>query len=200
MKHIFSNRVLHILVVLCLGACATPVEVLDPIPLNVKKEINITSVHVSYGAVGHDTITKLDQKREAERLDDEIEIVRASNGRVHIDHYEYLPLKDMLQYTVENVLRDSGLMGSVNVSLAIHIDTLRFANAGLTILAGDTDQLAGLVSILDEDQNTLGQFYVDVIEAHGGLLGLAIRGGGVREGLAYKFSEELVKELKNLEP
>lgn len=200
MKYTSATRTICIAILAFLGACATPVEVLEPIPINVKREINVTSISVSYGEVGLESLTRLDQKIEEERLGDNVEIIRTSNGSAHLDHYEYLPLSEMLQSTVETLLKQSGIMGSIDVSLAISIDNLRFANAGLVWLAGDSDQLAGLVSVHDENQSVLGRFYVDIIESHAGLLGLAIRGGGVREGLAQRFGEELIKELKNLEP
>jgi hypothetical protein len=76
------------------------------------------------------------------------------------------------------------------------MDTLKTANAAMAWLASSSDQLAGMVEVRDAATDAkLSEFYVDVMEAHAGLLGMALRGGGVREKLAAKFATHLADEL-----
>jgi hypothetical protein len=47
------------------------------------------------------------------------------------------------------------------------------------------------VIVLDPaTQKQIGNFYVQVINSHGGLAGLAMRGGGIREKLVEEFALE----------
>ena len=66
----------------------------------------------------------------------------------------------------------------------------------MMLLAGSNDQLAGSVELSDAATGEkLGQFYVDVINSHSGLLGMALRGGGVREKLAQEFANHIARQL-----
>lgn len=81
--------------------------------------------------------------------------------------------------------RTWGMTGGRAVKLTISIDTLKTADAGMVMLLGSTDQLAGVVAVTDAASGEhLGEFYVDVLNARAGLLGLAMRRSGVREKLA----------------
>ncbi|MBX2835034.1 MAG: hypothetical protein KTR28_08700, partial [Micavibrio sp.] len=44
-------------------------------------------------------------------------------------------------------------------------------------------------------QELVSEFYVDVLKGTGGLLGLAVRGGGVREKLSAQFAEYIGDNL-----
>ncbi|MBX2833870.1 MAG: hypothetical protein KTR28_02755, partial [Micavibrio sp.] len=78
----------------------------------------------------------------------------------------------------------------------IEVDNLKFVNPMVAILISDTDQLSGTVKVVDSKiQELVSEFYVDVLKGTGGLLGLAVRGGGVREKLSAQFAEYIGDNL-----
>src|SRR3546814_4938957 len=97
----------------------------------------------------------------------------------------------MMENLLGDRLAEADVNGPRNVSLGVAIDTLKFVSAAMTIIGGDSDQLAGLVTVKDSGTGEqIAEFYVDVLNSHGGLLGLAIRGTGVREQLAHEFADQ----------
>ena len=74
-------------------------------------------------------------------------------------------------------------------------DHLRVPAAGGS-LVGRHDRLAGQVRIQDSRTGqALGSFYVDVDQHFPGLIGLAVRGGGVREKLASAFVRHVLDQI-----
>ncbi len=125
-----------------------------------------------------------------------IEANPATSDRPSRDIYATLPFATMMPLVMEDVTRDWGLKTGRPVKLTITIDNLKFANAGMAMLIGSSDQLAGLVEVSDPASGAkLGSFYVDVINSHGGLLGLAMRGAGIREKLAEEFALQTSRVL-----
>jgi hypothetical protein len=110
--------------------------------------------------------------------------------------YATLPFRQMFALTMEDVTKDWGLTAGTPVKLTVSFDTVKTANAGMAMLAGSADQLAGLVEVSDAASGkALGSFYIDVINSHSGLMGLAMRGSGIREELAGEFALESSRVL-----
>jgi hypothetical protein len=102
----------------------------------------------------------------------------------------------MFPLVIEDVTREWGLTSGRQVKLKVTVDTLKTEDAGMAILLGSSDQLAGIVEVVDAAEGTsLGSFYIDVINSHGGLGGLALRGSGVRESLSEEFGLETSRVL-----
>lgn len=81
------------------------------------------------------------------------------------------------------------------VRVDIEILAYREPNAALAIVLGDTSQIIGTVKVLDFDSNAaLGEYYIEVIEGAGGLLGLAAA-DTTEAGLGREFVEQFVKHL-----
>jgi hypothetical protein len=95
---------------------------------------------------------------------------------------------------LRDVTRKWGLnpeRGGKAVNLRVTVENIKTANAGMALLLSSSDELSGEVVVLDPaTQQPLGSFYVQVVNSHGGLAGLAMRGGGVREKLVEEFALE----------
>ena len=104
----------------------------------------------------------------------------------------------MFPLVMQDVTREWGLTEGKGtpVKLRITIETAKTANAGMALLIGSSDELAGKVHVLDaEGAQSLGSFYVHVLNTHGGWGGLLMRGGGIREKLAEEFALESARIL-----
>ena len=170
---------------LCLAGCAKPVKVTTEIPADYIGKMHVESVNVTYGEAVKDKVTEDDAKRAEEAKTE-------PSDKEYVD----LPLSEMLAKVLQEDLAEANANGPDAVSVDIMLDTIKFANAAVSILIGDQDQIAGLVTVKDASSgNTVGEFYVDVINSSSGLLGLAIRGGGVREKLASEFADHIVDQI-----
>lgn len=90
-------------------------------------------------------------------------------------------------------LADSASARKVRVD--IEILAYREPNAALAIVLGDTSQIIGNVKVLDFDSGAvLGDYYIEVIEGAGGLIGLAAA-DTTENGLGREFVEQFVKHL-----
>jgi hypothetical protein len=82
----------------------------------------------------------------------------------------------------------------------LDIDRIDVQGTGAALF-GREDRLAGTVFIRDAATGEpLGQLYVDTVGTNGGLLALALRGGGVRERLVGAFSERVAGALSGRKP
>lgn len=82
-----------------------------------------------------------------------------------------------------------------NVTIDVEILAYREPNVALAIVLGDTSQIIGNVKVLDaESRAVLGEYYIEVIEGAGGLLGLAAA-DTTENGLGREFVEQFVKHL-----
>jgi len=108
--------------------------------------------------------------------------------------YATIPFTAMMPFVMRDVTRKWGLTpehGGKAVNLRITVENIKTANAGMALLMGSSDELSGEVIVLDPaTQKQIGNFYVQVINSHSGLAGLAMRGAGVREKLAEEFALE----------
>jgi hypothetical protein len=185
---------------LLLSACGpSAVQVFRPVPASVRGAGMIADVRVRPGPMSRSIMAALDQ-RTAERRSGAglppVDPAAEPPGALPRDQYDMLPFAQMFELMLKDVARERGLAGTMALRVEVEIDTLKTANAGMAIIAGSRDQLAGQVEIFDARSNErIGQYYVDVVNAHSGLIGLAIRGGGIREKLAAQFARHIVDQL-----
>jgi hypothetical protein len=182
------------------AACAPkPVQIVHPVPASIRNASMISDVEVTLSPIAQRIMDKFEEKASEKRASAGLPPVDPSvepAAGTPQEQYDTLPFAQMFELVVKEVARDKGLDHGRALRVKVEIDTLKTANAGMTILAGSSDQLAGQVQIFDAGNGeALGEFYVDVINAHSGLLGLALRGGGVREKLANEFAGHIVKQL-----
>lgn len=188
------------LAALALFACApAPVREITPISTSVRGQSMVSDVDVKLSPLALEAMTKFEEKARAKRLadglppvDDEAEMTTHPAR----DQYAGLPFQQMLEFVVKDTTREWGLNSGQPLKLAVEIDTLKTANAAMAMLAASSDQLSGTVTVMDAATSAkVGEFYVDVINSHGGLLGLAMRGGGIREKLAEEFALHISRQL-----
>lgn len=181
---------------------ATPVQAgralrtVQPLPHDLLSANHIVAVSVEVGEVARPAVTALDAKAAGKRTEAKLPPLDDASGRPTPTTYATLPLARMFPLVVDDKTRDWGLTGGRSVKLKISVDTLKTADAGMAILIGSADELAGIVTVSDADSGEkLGEFYVDVLNFRSGLLGLAMRGAGVREKLADEFAKHICEEL-----
>lgn len=170
-----------------LSNCVTTQGVVDPITPEEQALYTVGNVNVLYNPTMSEKIQDLDQQALNE------------NGEGNVKSH---PLNKALKSEIKTELISRGINGKKRANILVELDTLKFSNAAMVMLTGDSDQLSGNVIVTDSNTKaTIGEFYVDVIEARGGLIGLAMRGGNVRERLIAKFSEKVGDNfgLQNLE-
>ena len=185
-------------------ACATPaaarsVKAMQAFPAELVGAARIVETRVVLSEAVKANFEKLEQKAAEKRAAAGLQPVAANQAfaaRPTEQEYATLPITRMMPLVVEDTAREWGLVAGRPIRVTIELDTLKTADAGMAMLLGSSDQLAGMVTITDPatDQK-LGEYYIDVLNGRAGLLGLAMRGSGVREKLAAEFSDKLMKEL-----
>lgn len=86
------------------------------------------------------------------------------------------------------------------ITIDVEILAYREPNAALAILLGDSSQIIGNVKVLDAESGAgLGEYYIEVIEGAGGVLGLAAA-DTTENGLGREFVEQFVKHLTDDTP
>jgi hypothetical protein len=106
-----------------------------------------------------------------------------------------VPFAKLLDKDVKDATRARGLQAGRPLTIALEMDVLRIPDVAMALL-GRSDRLAGQVRV--EDAKTgehLALFYVTVDHPHSGLIGLAVRGGGVREKLVREFADRIAEQL-----
>ena len=159
-----------------LGACATGAEELLPIPASIRGASRVDAVEVTVRGAA-------------------VAAVAATDERTKPDAPSVTPFRQMLARTVETAAHDAGLTAGRPLKLLVEIDELAIPGAGGALL-GRRDRLAGSVFVTDAASGEpLGHLYVDVVNANGGLVRLALRGGNVREALAEEFARRVADAL-----
>lgn len=185
---------------LMLAACGPKaVDVIQPVSASIRNAAMVDKVEVRLSSLAAERMEKFEKDAQEKRIaaglapvDPAVAVVEATPR----DEWSTLPFAQMMELVVKDVTRDRGLTSGRPLRIAVEIDTLKTANAGMALLAGSSDQLAGTVQVLDGvSGEKLGEYYVDVINSHSGLLGLALRGGGVREKLATEFAGHIARQL-----
>ena len=196
MSRLFAALAATIFVVAC---APNPVRVVTPVSQQAVGANHVGNVEVRIGEAAAEAMARFDEKAAEKRSEAGLSPVTADQDlgeRPAQDIYATLPFEQMLPLVIQDVTRDWGLASGRELDLVVSIDTLKTANAGMAFLAGSSDQLAGNVEVRDGTSGEpLGEFYVDVINGHGGLLGMAIRGGGIREKLAQEFALHVSQQL-----
>ncbi len=180
------RKITALAVLVMLSACAPQhTKVIQPLDQNYRGALNIKNIKVTYSDLSVEKISALDSKL-------------ASKGQESgtPEEIQYQPFNVSFKEVAAKSLEERDGNGVNQADITIEVDNLKLANAVATILIGDIDQLSGSVKVNDsKTKELLSEFYVDVFKGSGGLLGLAIRGGGVREKLAAQFAEYIGDEL-----
>ena len=180
-------------------AYAKAVRVIQPVELSVTAASQIADVEVSITPATREAFDALEKKAAEKRAEAGLQPIDPTQPlaqRPSEAEYETLPITQMMPLVVQDVTKEKGLGSGRLLKLKIELDTLKTANAGMAMLIGSSDQLAGTVAVFDvETGRKVGEFYVDVFNARSGLFGLAARGSGVREKLAAEFSQHIAKQL-----
>lgn len=177
---------------------AKAVKVIEPLAAGAVGNVTVVGTTVTIGDTARPNAEKLEAKAAEKRVAAKLPPAAgaAAGPRPAAASYETLPFVIMMPLEVEDVTRDWGLVAGRPLKLAITIDTVKTANAAMAMLIASNDQLAGTVAVMDATNDAkLGEFYVDVLNARGGMLGLAMRGAGVREKLAAEFSKHIAEQL-----
>ncbi len=179
------KKLMLVFVALSLSACMSPTTVVTPLAEKEQGIRNIQNVSVSYSDLLSGTIEEMDTKRQEQ-----------AKTNKNPDAIKFKPLKISMSEVIKEALETRDNDEDYFADIHIEVDTLKLANPAMAILLGDTDQLAGTVRVIDpQTDKLLTEIYVDVLESSGGLLGLAIRGAGVRERLALQFGDHIGDQL-----
>jgi hypothetical protein len=169
---------LFALLLLVAGGCSPKtVEMMQAPPAALRGSSYIYAADLSLGP---------DAKRE----------VAAADAKVKpAPSYVGMPFAALLPQLLKDGARQRGMKDGRALTLTVELDHVNVPGTGSS-LVGRHDRLAGQVRV--EDSRTgqaLGSFYVDVDQHFPGLIGLMVRGGGVREKLASAFVRHVLDQL-----
>lgn len=172
--------------------------VIEQLPPEIVDKNYVDHVEVILADTAAAKMSELDTKAGGKRVEAGLAAYDPAVVPTH-DQYATLPFSAMMPFVMRDVTRKWGLTqerGGKAVSLRITIENIKTANAGMALLLGSSDELSGEVVVIDPaTQQSLGNFYVQVVNAHSGLAGLAMRGAGIREKLAEEFALESARIL-----
>lgn len=175
-------------------AAAKQRTVIEQLPADIVDKNYIEQVEIIIGDTAARKMAELEAKAGEKRTEAGLAAFAADAGTPPRDQYETLPFSAMMPFVMRDVTRKWGLTperGGKPVNLRITVESIKTANAGMAMLVGSSDELSGEVVVLDPaTQQQIGDFYVQVVNSHSGLAGLAMRGAGVREKLAEEFALE----------
>lgn len=168
----------------CLVALAIPLAACAPKPVDMMEAAPET---LRGGAYVHGVALSLSAAARAE--------IKASDAKHHGEGDTGLPFAILFEKAVKEATRARGLEAGRPLLITVEMDALRIPDVTMAVL-GRSDRLAGQVRV--EDARTgerLALFYVTVDKSHPGLIGLAMRGGGVREKLIRGFAAHIADQL-----
>ncbi|HMC92874.1 MAG TPA: hypothetical protein VKI45_10470 [Allosphingosinicella sp.] len=166
------------LLLLLASACSPKaVDIMQAPPAALRDASYLYAVDLSLGP---------DAKRE----------VAAADARVKPEQgYAGMRFAALLPQLFKDAAAQRGMKEGRALTITVELDHLRVPAAGGS-LVGRHDRLAGQVRIQDSRTGqALGSFYVDVDQHFPGLIGLAVRGGGVREKLASAFVRHVLDQI-----
>ena len=168
------------------GGCAPKaIDMMQPPPATLRGQAWVVDVQLSLGGPSRASVAAADAKLRERRP--------AAAGPASDD--TALPFAQMFVKMVKDVARERGLASGRAVTVSIEMDQAQVQGTGMAAL-GRGDRLAGQVRVLDaRSGDKLAEFYVDVDKIRPGLIGLAIRGTGVREKLAGEFARRIADQL-----
>jgi hypothetical protein len=160
-----------------LAACAVaPVEMMEAAPDALRGGAYVDGVELSLAAPARVAVAEADRK-------------------LHGEGDAGLPFARLLDKAVKEATRARGLETGRALTVTVEMDVLRIPGVGMAML-GRSDRLAGQVRVTDaRTGDRLALFYVTVDKPHSGLIGLAMRGGGVREKLVRDFAAHIAEQL-----
>ncbi|WP_404479229.1 hypothetical protein [Novosphingobium sp. BL-52-GroH] len=175
-------------------AVAKQRTVIEQLPAEIVDKNYVGDVEVIVADTASKKMADLEIKAGAKRTEAGLAAFDPASTAPSRDQYATLPFAAMMPNVMRDVTRKWGLTperGGKAVNLRITIENIKTANAGMALLLSSADELSGEVVVLDPaSQQQIGSFYVQVLNNHGGLAGLAMRGGGIREKLAEEFALE----------
>lgn len=179
-----------------LAACARNAEEVLPISAAIKAASHVASVEVVLRPQARRATASLDERIRAKRN----LMAGTANQRPSPGDYDKVEFEMLMVLAVEDTTRAWGLDSGRALKLVIEIDEVRTPNAAAAFI-GSRDRLAGTVFVRDKATGeALGQLYVDISSRHTGLMGLALRGTGVREQLAGAFAAQIADALGGRAP
>lgn len=175
-------------------AIAKQRTVIEQLPADIVDRNFVDQVEIVIADTAEDKMTQLEAKASEKRSEAGLSPFSAASDVPPHEQYATIPFTAMMPLVMRDVTRRWGLTserGGKPVNLRITIENIKTANAGMALLLGSSDELSGEVVVLDPvTQQQIGNFYVQVVNSHGGLAGLAMRGGGIREKLVEEFALE----------
>lgn len=185
------------LVLVASPLAARAVKTVTPLPNEVIGAAQITQVDVKVSDSAKKVFDALEDKAAHKKG-----FVSASGGTPPSASeqaeaaYAAMPFAEMFPHVVHDEMVKRKLTSGRELKLSLQLDTLKTADAGMAMLLGSQDQLAGVVTLSDAATGAvLGEYYIDVINFRSGLMGLAMRGSGVREKLAAEFAKHVAEVM-----
>ncbi|MBO9579774.1 MAG: hypothetical protein J7498_02680 [Sphingobium sp.] len=178
------------------AAFAKQRTVIEQLPPEIVDKNYVDQVEVIVADTAQEKMAKLEEKAAEKRADAKLAswTPAADGAAPPVAQYATIPFTAMMPFVMRDVTRKWGLTperGGKAVNLRITVENIKTANAGMALLLASSDELSGEVIVLDPaTQKQIGNFYVQVINSHGGLAGLAMRGSGIREKLVEEFALE----------
>lgn len=200
----------HLLMAVALLAASTVAHakqrtVIEDLPKEIVDNNHVTTVEIVIADTAREKLAKIEAKAMEKRTAADLPAYQpiahdpaTIPARPTHDVYSTLPFEVMLPFVMQDVTRDWGLTEGKGtpIRLRITVETIKTADAAMAIFISSADELAGKVDVLDATgEQSIGSFYVHVVNAHGGLAGLMMRGGGIREKLAQEFALESARIL-----
>ena len=178
-KHLRPMRAFLLALLAFASACAHPaVETMQPTGTGIRGVAYVHAVELSLSNVAKAAAGASDEKLKPGR-----------------EGYAGMKFAPMLVQAVKDAAAARGLRQGRALTIEIELDQLNVPDLGGAFLGG-RDRLAGQVKVVDaRTGEALGSFYVDVDQRSPGLIGVAVRGGGVREKLASAFARHVADQL-----
>jgi hypothetical protein len=126
---------------------------------------------------------------------DDSRLAQKVSGPSPAPGYSALPFASMFVRVMKEVARERGLVSGRAVRIVVEMDRVEVPGVAMAAL-GRGDRLAGQVKLVDaRNGDMLATFYVDVDKVRPGLIGMMVRGTGVREKLAQEFAHRVADQL-----
>lgn len=174
-------------------AVAKQRTVVEQLPPDIVDKNYVDKVEVIVSDTAAKKMAELEGKASDKRAEAGLAPYSVDSDVPTRDQYATLPFSAMMPLVMREVTRKWGLTPERGkpVNLRLTVENIKTANAAMAMLLSSSDELSGEVAVLDPStQQQIASFYVQVINSHGGLAGLAMRGAGVREKLAEEFALE----------
>jgi len=192
-------RKLMLPVLVALAAVSSPLEaravkIVTPLPAEMMGAAQISKVDVTISESARKTFDALEEK--AAHKKSAAKPAAGTPDEQRAESYSTMPFAEMFPNVVHDELVKRNLTSGRALKLSLQVDTLKTADAGMALLIGSVDELAGVVTLSDAASGAvLGEYYIDVFNSSGGPLGLMLRGSGVREKLAAEFAKHVAEVM-----